>query len=429
MPLKFEINIYKELIEKYPTWNDLQQYLESNEGGLFKVCDRDDSQNHCLIKYEKGLTKMNLEHSKWFRSVVWDTKNNRPLCIAPPKSSDIDFPCKTINDINENGIICQEHLDGFMINCFKVKGDNKLYISSRSKLHATGNFYSEKSFKELFIEAYLNTKNIDFNENNVNDIFLNNFNELNNLDISKNQVAIFCSFLVQHTENRIVNPIDSNRVYLVHSGIVFDDNHIEFIDNPIINSELSINNIEFDTIDKNNFSYAQVTNANNEVQRFIKKIFNDKDWKFQGVVFKDNRGNRWKFTSEKYLAVRALRGNSPIIRDRIAQLYTENLINKYLEYYPEETLIISIHLALLDAIVEMLYSDYIKLHIRKNKSIEDINKVFLPHLYRIHGIYLSQLKSNNKSITIDDIKIYLHKQPWQRISFLIKKIIDGVNSD
>ena len=76
----------------------------------------------------------------------------------------------------------------------------------------------------------------------------------------------------------------------------------------------------------------------------------------------------------------------------------------------------------------MMYDFYVDLHITKVKKADDIDKMYLPHLYSIHGIYLSQLRPEGKKVNINEITMYLHKQPWQRISFLIKKIIDGNNS-
>ena len=119
MSIQYEITHFRELLQLYPDWNSLHTYLESEEGGSFCVCDKQEN-GHCLIRYEKGSSNMNLPHSRWFRSVVWNTNTNRPICIAPPKASTSVIP--------ENGFICEELLDGFMINCFKVVGAAKLCL-------------------------------------------------------------------------------------------------------------------------------------------------------------------------------------------------------------------------------------------------------------------------------------------------------------
>lgn len=428
MDLQLEISVFKDLIEKYPSWEQLQTYLESEEGGLFRIADKNED-GFCLIRYEKGVTKMDLPHSKWFRSVVWNMKDHKPVCVAPPKATSQDFPFKTLKEVVDAGIVCQELFEGVMINCFRIVGSDELFITSRSKLNAAGKFYSEKTFRELFMEAYMDTIDSDYQSQEK-------FNSLTYPDASKGEVATFFSFLVQHKEHRIVKPCDKNRVYLIHSGIAHQDGRVTILDSPKLFKEVTnIENIPL--VPKvSSGSYAKIAAQANElsedlteVQKWIKKEMLDRDWTFQGLVCKDKEGNRWRFRSEKYAAVKALRGNSPNIQERFAQLYTQNLINKYLEYYPEDVMLIAVSMAFIDAIIKMIYDSYVKLHITKIKKAHEIDKMFLPHLYNIHGMYLSQLRSNNKKVTYDVIKMYLHTQPWQRIVFLMRKLVQKINEE
>jgi hypothetical protein len=89
----------------------------------------------------------------------------------------------------------------------------------------------------------------------------------------------------------------------------------------------------------------------------------------------------------------------------------------------------ALNLMFFDAIVGTIYNYYVDLHIRKQITVDEIDKVFLPHLYSIHGIYLSYLRSTGKRVTLDEIKQYFHKQPWQRIVFLMKKVLDRINNE
>ena len=424
MPIQYDINVFKDLVTQYPSWEELQKYLESSEGGLFRVVDNTED-GFCLIRYEKGTSKMDLPHSKWFRSVVWNTKTNRPVCVAPAKATAlglVPFPFKTLKDVSDAGLVCQELHDGFMINCFKVIGDDTFHITSRSRLSAAGKFYSNKSFRELFEEAYVNT-NAVLDQNNYQDIRSPNGSE----------VATFYSFLVQHVEHRNVNPIKSNRVYLVHSGVVYEDGLVKFEDSPeMVRGIPNIENIPLvPFVAQQKSSYAQivltdtfddVSDDSSEVQRWVKKQLIDRDWSFQGLVLKDGAGNRWRYRSEKYSAVKTLRGNSPNIIERFAQLYTQSLIVRYLEYYPEDKQLIVDHMKFMDIIIKILYDSYVDLHITKAVTAETVDKMYLPHLYSIHGIYLNQLKPCGKKVNFCEIKEYLHKLPWQRIVFLIKKL-------
>jgi hypothetical protein len=368
---------------------------------------------------------MELPHSRWFRSVVWNTKTNRPVSIAPPKATSQPFSFNTFKELENDGIICQELLDGFMINCFRVAGDEILHITSRSKLDAAGKFYSDKSFRELFTEAYMNTlESPHYNENAIQ----GNSNDLRSPDDTKGEVATFFSFLVQHKEHRIVKKITENRVYLIQSGVVYSDGRIHFEDSPttFLNNE-NVTNIKYKT-DKPKGTYLDIVQRNpdglSEVNNWIKKTLLDKSWDFQGLVFKDKFGNRWRFRSEKYSAVKSLRGNSPTFRDRFAQLYTQNLLPKYLEYYEDELMYMTVHMLFMNSLIKLIYDYYVDVHILKTTRLSEIDKMFHPHLYSLHGIYLTQLRPVGSSITLGDIQAYLHKLPWQRVSFLIKKIVN-----
>jgi hypothetical protein len=420
MPIQYKINVFKDLVTQYPSWEELQKYLESPEGGLFRVADNKEDSGFCVIRYEKGTSKMDLPHSKWFRSVVWNTKTNRPVCVAPPKAAIQEFPFKTLKDVSDAGVVCQELLDGFMINCFKAVGDETFHITSRSRLSAAGKFYSNKSFRELFEEAYVNT----------NSEIAGYEQDIRSPNAASSEIATFYSFLVQHAEHRNVKPIKSNRVYLVHSGVVYDDGRIEFEDSPeTVKGVLNIENIPLiPVVTKQKISYAQIVvteesvSDDSEVQKWIKKQIVDRDWSFQGLVFKDSTGNRWRYRSEKYSAVKTLRGNSPNIIERFSQLYTQSLIVRYLEYYPEDKKLIVDQMKIMDILIKFLYDNYVDIHITKIRAAETVDKMYLPHLYSIHGIYLNQLKPSNKKVNFCEIKEYLHKQPWQRIVFLIKKL-------
>ena len=400
-------NLFKNLLSKYDTWNELERYLESDEGGLFRVVDR---KGHlCTIRYQKGVSNMNLPHSNWFRSVVWNTKTNRPVCIAPPKATNSPFPYALVEDANKAGVKCQEHLDGFMINCFRMRHDKELYITSRSKLDAAGHFYSNKSFRQLFAEAYLNCT-FDTTEEMEESLqkcstWMDTPNHL------KNEVAVFYSFLVQHTAHRIVSHVPTNAVYLVHRGVVYEDGSVEMDEPNVANSPVQqIPSISLD--------FAA---GNTEFFAWMRQQYADKSWDFKGIVCKDVFGNRWRFQNEKYTAVKSLRGNSASSLERFAQLYTQNLTYKYLEYFPDEAFYFSCHTVFMNNIIDTLHRYYVSLHITKEMSLNEVDKMYIPHLYALHGVYLNSLRAEGKKLSQSDIQQYFYKQPWQRIAFLIRE--------
>jgi hypothetical protein len=332
------------------------------------------------------------------------------MCVSPPKTTQTEFPFSYVDDAVKNGVISQELVDGVMINCFKKVGDEQLYLTSRSKLNAAGNFYSPKSFRTLFIECYTGY-NVD--PNAVEQVIQERSHKFSSPDQEKKEVAIFYSYVIQHVEHRIVAPNKRNVCVLIHKGTVYEDGRIKMEDGfPFIQSNMYYL--------KSPFSKENELSGKT-IEEWSKNIFEKSSWDFQGMVLKDSNGNRWRFRSSKYAAVKSLRGNSPVLVERYAQLYSQNLIQKYLEYYPEETFVFSFHSDGMNKIVQQLYRHYIALHVTKTVSAGGIDKMFSPHLYALHGIYLSQLRPEKKKLTPMEVQIYLHKLQWQRIAFLLRR--------
>jgi hypothetical protein len=436
MTFTFEIAAFKELLQTYTTWDLLKTYLESETGGLFHVFDTTED-GLCLIRYDKGVSNMTLPHSKWFRSVVWNTAINRPMCIAPCKTTSEPFPYKTLDAAMEAGIVCQENLEGFMVNCFLRRDDATLHITTRSKLDATGTFYSTKTFRQLFCEAYADTYDLEDSSEGRIQASLDGIKD-------NEDVAVFYSFLVQHREHRIVQSDISNHVYLIYKGTVHSNGSITVEDTlTTFGGKENVCAIPMDkTLLSDNTgtsTYAQVVarrllqegqggqgqeqSPPSEMEEWAKKFISSKSRDFLGLICKDREGNRWRFRSDKYSAIRSLRGNSPSVRDRFCQLYTNNLLHNYLEYYPEDSWEMSVCLMHMNAIIKMMYNLYVELHIRKTRRIDSIDKMFHPHLYKIQGIYLTQLLPAKKTMNLHEVQLYLHKQPWQRLSFLIRNTV------
>jgi hypothetical protein len=405
--ISFENTIYKQLIQRFPDFHSLRNYLESDEGGLFRVVDNDIANDLCIIRYEKGLSNMELPHSKWFRSVVWNTRINLPVCAAPPKSSSESFPYATCAEAVQHGMRCEEQLDGVMINCFHVAGNEKLYISTRSSLHATGHFYSATPFRTLFMEAYLRMNRKEELEDSMQkDETMAKPNILNG------EYAKYYSFLLQHKEHRIVKKIEQNYAMLLQTGTIYQDGRV------IVEENHLTDEIAF-----------PIPETDQSISEWILQTFGQQPYDFQGVVFKDGSGNRWRFRTEKYKMVKSLRGNQAGDMERYAQLFVQNLQYTYLDYFPEDAMSFALQSACMTTMIDYLYRAYTEMHIVKSKStaevLEQIDKMYHPHLYALHGIYLYQLRPAGKKITTDVVRNYLHKQPWQRIAFLLRKTQDA----
>jgi hypothetical protein len=355
---------------------------------------------------------MNLPHSKWFRSVVWNTITNRPVSIAPPKSASQECPFLTQDDRDQNQIECQELLDGVMINCFKKAGDDKFYITTRSKLDAAGKFYSLKSFRHLFIEAYTGWEVTS--RESLEWLIQEESQNIASPDENNQESAVCYSFLIQHKEHRNVKEITQNVAYLIHKAIIYQDGQVELQD-------------RFTTIDIpfHIIRLPPVLAPSGNSMQWIKEEMDRQSWDFQGIVVKDTYGNRWRYRSEKYQVVKSLRGNSPVLMDRFVQLYQQNLTQMYLEYYPTDLITFAFYSEFIQQLTQFLYDYYVEFRIHKSCTLSEIDHMYHPHLYQLHGFYLSHLRPSQKVVTKNDVYDYLRNQPWQRISFLLRQHLNN----
>jgi len=388
--------LWKELAERYPEWPVLQAFLESEEGGFLRISDQTDEL--CIIRYDKATSRQEVPHVRWFRSVVWDKVRNVPVSVAPPKATVEPFPYASRKEAREAGIVWEEYVDGFMIQCFRRVGDPVLHLTSRSSLDASGTFYSPIPFRVLCLEA-------------VEAMGWNLEEMVREPDEEKGEVSVSLSLVVQHPAHHRVTPVTVPWVGCVHSTVT-DVNGVVHLQNEFP----SWNESEGEDVDQG----VEDEEAGDSVASWIRNIHHSRPWSFRGLVAKDATGQRWRFPSEKYTAVRSLRGNEVRPLDRYARLLTQNLGTIYLEYYPEDIQVFSLFTVFMNDIVQTIHEWYLSLFIHKRVTWADVPVVYRSHLYAIHGLYLSHLRTVQRWVTSHDIRLYLTQQPAQRIVFLIR---------
>ena len=376
--MPYNLSVFRELCERFPSWTSFRTWLESDEGGLLKIIESaDSSSNQVIIRYEKGISNPSPSHVRWFRSVVWDIVANRPICVAPPKAS--DTPC-------EGSLQYEEFLEGFMINLYRTGTDNTdtVYMVSRSNFGATGTFYSPKQFCELFREA---------------------IPEGVTLDSYIPSGMSFVSLLVQHPEHRVVYKAPAPRVYQIHAGRVTAEGDVEIMEDHLPYGPPTLESpMEGESMNDYVICLASVHG-----------------WSWQGVVCKNGSGDRWRFRSATYQMVRSLRGNTTRNDVRFVQLYQTNLVDTYLYYYPEDAQIFGVYKQLLRTTVKLLYDRYVRYHITKTLKQEEVEHMWRPHLFHLHGKYLYTLRSKSQFIREKDVWEYAMGLPWQQLLFIMNR--------
>ena len=380
--MSYTIDTFKNLCSQYSSWSSLETFLSSPEGGNLRIVGTD---RYRVLRYVKGQTNMKLDHSTWMRSVVWDTLTNRPVCVAPPKAYKTAVPTGETLKI-------QDFLDGTMVNAFITKDDpSTLQIASRTQLGATGTFYSEKTFGELFDEA-------------AQTMGYSSRNDLCSIlpKPSSDEVATFVSFLLQHPEHRVVSRPRNAKLFIVHMGTVKEDGSLEVKE------------------DLKDSAYTQFAipaypmtgfRKETDLDSFFKGMIESKGWFFQGLTFKDGKGHRWRMRNPNYLYLRGLRGSEATEAERFLRLRHEGMVVEYLKHYSEERQTFWDLEQQLRAATKLVFDSYCEVHKSHNKKLADLPKAVQPCVFRLHSHYLEDLKPKGESIKMKDAVEVVNKMP------------------
>ena len=143
----YTLSVFRELREQYPQWTALKEFLESPTGGKLRIIECE-QEGLYIIRYDKATTDFSKLHVPWFRSVVWDGRTNLPLCVAPPKANQ-GLPSASAD------LRWETFLEGVMINTYQSLADAEPQLATRSKLGASGVYYSKRPFSQLLHDALI----------------------------------------------------------------------------------------------------------------------------------------------------------------------------------------------------------------------------------------------------------------------------------
>ena len=286
-------SIYKDLIQKYATAEELFAFLRSDEGGRLIIRDTDDAA-YAMIYYDKKTSNMTAPTTEWFRSVIWNKATNHPVCVSPPRGRKFSAAI----DANITDFMVEDFVDGVMINMFHDGQGWRL--ATRTQYGATGHFYGLRSFATLFHEAAM----------------AHGLGATTVLDTS-----ICYSWILQHPEERIVVPCSYGIPYIFNVGCwrIHADASIEAVRTLPLQAPLTHN-------------ITTLEDIRDRVAIFGKRH----GYKWQGFVLKTADGVRYKIRSREYDAARELRGNQANRPFTWLERWTSGSLAEYLKVYPEE---------------------------------------------------------------------------------------------
>jgi hypothetical protein len=339
--MSFNITSFANLCSRFNTWSDLHTYLTSNDGGSLRVVNVPDSE-YAIVRYVKGKSDMAQEHVRMFRSVVWNTQTNRPVCVAPVKAERGEPPVGSDVSISE-------FVDGVMINLFR-DNNGQLRLSTRTNLGASNTFYTSKSFADMLNEA-------------CNNDLENAFGSL----VTGNT---FVNLVLQHPDHKTVGPVKSARYFITSTGTVSEDGSITF--------------------------YTHSCNAHAYPSgKSVRELMNfgmRRGHMWQGLVFQDKTSHkRWRIRNPDFVRVRTLRGSESDAFERFLRLRATGKTKEYISFFRSESNELWAYEQLWRQRTQDLYNSYVDMNKLKKKTMKDLDFPLRTHVYTLHGRYLASL--------------------------------------
>jgi hypothetical protein len=371
--MSFRVNHFESLRQRFPTWSELQAYLESVEGGSLRCVT--DAMPYAVVRY----TKFKGANTDMFRSVVWDTEANVPLCVAPFRARD------GLPPLNTQLSAVEDFVDGFMMNAW-VGPDELLHVSTRTQIGGDNKFFTEKTFGELFDECLAATPL------KTADVLAT---ELNNLRKDQNAHSAFASFVLQHPCHRVVAKVVTPAMNVIHVGTVGATGVVEF-------SERATNWSQgLARLQVSNYTVRKFL-SEKEVHDLLTRVSVQRGWRWQGLVFKDGQGGRWRLRTPTYTLLRELRGSEATDLDRFFRLRASKKMKEYLKHYGDDRQKFWDFEQTLRARTEDVMAAYVDVHKAHAVKFKELPEALRPAVFMLHVKWRDELRAKNFSVRLQN---------------------------
>ena len=209
--------------------------------------------------------------------------------------------------------------------------------------------------------------------------FYDMFKEADNIDYSKLDPKRCYSFVLKHPENRIVVKYDQPSLI-----------HVLTRNLETLEEELTDIGIEKPrTFDFNSY------------QEILAATLNRENNTSEGYMLVDENWNRVKVMNQSYLSMKELKGNTNNLFYRFLQLRENNLVDEYLEFYPEIRTKFGLYKMDLYRLAKTIHREYLAKHVTKTAPY--LSGHFRPIVYRLHGVYLTTHEQTTVQMVMDEI--------------------------
>lgn len=335
-----------------------------------------------MCRYVKGESDLNV--AGLFRSVVWDTVVNRPVCFAPAKAAFGPPPPGT------SLASIEEFVDGCMMQAFVTKTDRtRLQIATRTQLGGGNTFYGKKTFREMFEECLAGTP-------------IRTFEALLEVMCSAlgDEEAVFASFVLQHPDHRVVAKIVSPDMHMIHLGTVATDGSVS------VSEQSATWPVALRRLQVARYPVREFANEA-ELYDLMRRTAVQNGFRWQGLVFKDGAGKRWRLRSTSYTMLRGLRGSEATTLERFLRLRKEGKVVEYLKHYGQEksgdvderTQFWGLEQQLRKC-TTVVYEAYNAVHKAHTLKFGQLPAAFQPAVHLMHVEYLTNLRPKKGNVQL-----------------------------
>ena len=357
---------------------DLQRYITDNTNYLelfrehsLKVRNKG---HLSLISYpydmDVSCTNPDTNWMRYCRGAIINTHTHKVVCLPPIKGKELLHG----EPIDETSSDCeyQPMIDGTMINMFYDNQTKTWILSTRGNIGAMNKWSDKMSFKNMFDMCHTG------------------------IDYESLDNTCSYSFVMRHTKNRIISPVEYNEIYLVDV--------YRYSDSTIVRLQVS-------DYPPSGFHKPDTCT---DVDEFMNIYDRSLPFYIKGFTIKSG-GQRYKYLNPNYVYVKRLipTSNNPYLN--YLELRGNGMLRDYLTYFPEYTKEYNSYRDNIHSFTNELYTLYKNVHIYNSTDKTEIPYHMKPLLYDIHGMYLKE----RNPITWTIMKQYIHDLPPKKLLFAL----------
>lgn len=387
--MSFKISYFESLCQRFPTWSELSVHLQTLEGGSIRVVD---ASPYAILRYVKGQEG----GADLFRSVVWDTETNRPLCVAPPRAKE------GLPPLAKQLSATEDFVDGVMMNAW-VGPDGVMRVATRTQIGGNNTFYGTKTFGQMFEDC------VAASPLKTMEVLINTLNELRS---EQNVSSVFVSFVLQHPDHRVVAKIQNPGLNVVHLGMV-DAAGVVSMAERATNWPQALARLQIP-------SYPiRIFHSEQDVQDIMRRTSVQRGWRWQGLVFKDGAGGRWRIRTPTYTMMRELRGSEATAVDRFSRLRSENKVIEYLKHYSEDRDLFWEFEQKLRARTADVLTAYVDVHKAHAVKFKDLPEALRPAVFMLHAQWRDELRTKGFTVRLQNaIQVVNRMRGFERVRLM-----------